>query len=120
MLVVIQMVRLEPRLKHQHIPEVGMSIVFAGTVFPPHAANRFWVEISLRAKCLFIQQMFRPFLQFCPEPMGDRNRKSSFWALNQSSWDVTIQQSTQNPFPLSFSHERTVRKGPGELHNLVI
>ncbi len=45
---------LQPRLKHEHIPQVILPIMSAGEMLGPHLTNWIWIEESLVAQLFLI------------------------------------------------------------------
>lgn len=63
--------RLQPRLKHQHIPQGIRPIAPTGKVLSPAGADWRGVEKAFALEPILGQQILRPFLERSAQPVLD-------------------------------------------------
>src|SRR6185369_4879328 len=114
------LLRGEPSLKNQYVPEVMLPVPVARQMFFPFLPDGRRREETFVAETFGIEQLFGPVPQRPTQPGVDGNAETHFGPLDQFSRDVSVEYLAKQPLALAAFDLHRKRKAPGELHHAMV
>jgi len=90
---------LQPRLKHQHTPQVKRPAHLASLVLLPAPLDDVAGQIALLPQLRGRQQGSGPFFELTPQPPVQRNGKTALGSIEERTRHLSFEQRPQYPLP---------------------
>ena len=111
---------LQPRLKHQHRPQLVLPVHPPGHVLPPQALDRGRIEEAFLAQPRRPQQRLGPIPQRAAQPVIDGRAETLLRPVDQRGRHVPVEQPAQQRLRLPFRQTHRRRHAPREFDDVMI
>src|SRR5262245_46174061 len=106
------LIRSQPGLEHQNIPERILPVSPSGEMLGPFLPYRIRMEVPFFLQGALVKQFLCPFPQRSPEPIINWNAKPHFGSFDEFLWHIAVQDLSKKPLALPLTLDLHGQRNP--------